>query len=207
MNHSQTALAAIAFSMFAASCAAPESALRTEHGKGSKGSRLAAANKREELDNRYRESLARMFNVARGSSDLAGTAAGILIFPRLISDGFFEPGQHGQGELRTNGRVHSYYRATTRPVGLPIGMRSKALVFLFMTQEALDRFIVGPDWAAGIDDAVAVMAIDAAGVMDAEAARAPLIAFWMSDNDLMISTSLQGVTVSRAGCPAPPARP
>ncbi|MFM9928394.1 hypothetical protein VLK31_35875, partial [Variovorax sp. H27-G14] len=175
-------------------------------GKNSKESRLAAANRREELDNSYRESLTRVFNAACGSSELVGAATGILIFPRLISDGFLEPGQHGQGELRINGVVHSHYRATTRPAGLPIGMRSRAIVFLFMTQEALNRFIAGRGWAAGVDNAVAVMAIDEAGVMNAEAARAPLIAFWMSDNDLMISASLQGTTVSRVDPPDPGAR-
>ncbi|MFM9928438.1 hypothetical protein VLK31_36130, partial [Variovorax sp. H27-G14] len=72
MKHLQTALAAIALSIVAASCASTENALYMGRGKNSKESRLAAANRREELDNSYRESLTRVFNAACGSSELVG---------------------------------------------------------------------------------------------------------------------------------------
>lgn len=60
----------------------------------------------------------------------------VLVFPSVLAAGFGVGGQYGEGSLRVGGRTVGYYSTATGSVGLQIGAQSKAIVFLFMTQDA-----------------------------------------------------------------------
>lgn len=198
MNRLNVALiATVFFSILAAGCTTTE---RTGHARpaiaGAANTPLTPE-KRKELDDGYRASLLRLFDAAEGSTDLVYDAPGILIFPRLISDGLFEGGQHGEGELRINGVVSGYYRTTTRSIGHEIGAKSKSLVILFMTQDALNRFVTGHGWAAGIDPSVKVMSLGADSGNGPDVAPADIMAFMMAGNELMVDATLKNATVAK----------
>jgi lipid-binding SYLF domain-containing protein len=61
--------------------------------------------------------------------------------------------------------------------GLQIGAQTKAIIFLFMTQDALDRFCNGDGWAVGGDATVAVVKVGANGNIDTSTATAPVQPF------------------------------
>jgi lipid-binding SYLF domain-containing protein len=85
----------------------------------------------------------------------------------------------------------------TGSFGFQAGAQSKAIIFLFMTQDALDHFRQGNGWTAGVDANVAVLTIGADGSVDTETAKAPVIGFVMTNGGLMFNISLQGTKVSR----------
>jgi lipid-binding SYLF domain-containing protein len=186
----KTALTAVSLAV-AAGCSSTASVSGPERREGS------TAEGRRSIDAGYHETLERLYATTPGSRELVAKARGVLVFPRVISAGLVVGGAYGEGELRTGGAVDGYYRTTTGSVGWQIGAQSRALVFLFMTQDALDRFRAGNGWAGGVDASVAALKVGANGTLDANAAQAPTVAFVMTNAGLMADLSLQGTKVTR----------
>ncbi|KAA1004296.1 twin-arginine translocation pathway signal [Paraburkholderia panacisoli] len=155
------------------------------------------AEKRHTIDTGVDSTLARLYVAANGSHELVGKARGVLVFPSVIAAGFGVGGQYGEGSLRVGGRTVGYYSTTTGSVGLQIGAQSKAIVFLFMTEDALDRFRNSEGWSVGGDASVAVLKVGANGNVDTTTATAPVEAFVLTNNGLMAGVTLEGTKVTR----------
>jgi lipid-binding SYLF domain-containing protein len=80
---------------------------------------------------------------------------------------------------------------------LQAGAESKALVFMFMTQDALDRFLNGDGWTAGVDASVAVVKFGANGTLDTNTATSAVNAFALTNAGLMAGATVDGTKVSR----------
>jgi lipid-binding SYLF domain-containing protein len=155
------------------------------------------ADSRHAIDAGYQETLDRVYATTPGSRELVAKARGVLVFPRVISAGLVIGGAYGEGQLREHGRVDGYYRTTTGSVGWQIGAQSRALVFLFMTEDSLQRFRDSKGFSGGVDASVAVLKVGANGAIDANAAQAPTIAFVMTNAGLMANLTLEGTKVTR----------
>jgi lipid-binding SYLF domain-containing protein len=152
---------------------------------------------KRDLAEGYDDTLRRLYQTTPSSRELVSKAAGVLVFPRAVSAGLGIGGELGQGELRTHGRHAGYYRTASGSIGLQIGMQSKALVFLFMTQDALNKFTNSQGWSVGADASVALLKVGANGEIDVNIARAPTIAFVMTNAGLMANLTLEGTKVTR----------
>ncbi|SDV51442.1 BPSL1445 family SYLF domain-containing lipoprotein [Chitinasiproducens palmae] len=155
--------------------------------------------KRQEINSGVDSTLARLYTAAPGSRELVAKARGVLVFPSVVAAGFVVGGQYGEGALRVGGATENYYKTLSASVGLQIGAQSKALIFLFMTQEALDRFRNSKGWAVGADASVAVLKIGANGNVDTNSVRAPVQAFVLTNAGLMANLTLEGTKVSPLG--------
>jgi lipid-binding SYLF domain-containing protein len=163
----------------------------------SSASPSANAGKRDIINAGVDSTLARLYENVTGSRELVAKARGVLVFPSVISAGFWIGGQYGEGALRVNGQTTGYYSTVAGSFGLQIGAQSKALVFLFMTQEALDKFLHSQGWAAGADATVAVLKVGANGAVDTSTATGPVEAFVLTNGGLMAGVSLEGTKISR----------
>lgn len=153
---------------------------------------------RRDLDDGARATLRRLYETTPGSRELVSRASGVLVFPRALSAGLWVVGgEIGTGELIVNGRVEGFYRTTTAALGPQIGAQSRALVFLFMSPETLQRFRTSQNWSVGADASVAVLKVGANGEIDVNSARAPMIAFVMTNIGLMANLTLEGTKVTR----------
>ncbi|MCP3727532.1 YSC84-related protein [Paraburkholderia sp. CNPSo 3272] len=119
------------------------------------------------------------------------------MFPSVISAGFWVGGQYGEGALRVVGQTAGYYSSAAGSFGLQIGAQFKALISLFMTQDALDRFRNSEGWAAGVDATVAVLEVGANGDIDTSTAASAAQAFVLTNAGLMAGVSLEGTKVTR----------
>ncbi|WP_175795768.1 BPSL1445 family SYLF domain-containing lipoprotein [Burkholderia anthina] len=155
------------------------------------------ADKRHTIDAGVDSTIARLYTTAKGSRELVGNARGVLVFPSVIAAGFFVGGQYGEGSLRVAGSKVGYYRTTTGSIGLQIGAQSKAIIFLFMTEDALGRFRNSEGWSVGGDASVAVLRVGANGNVDTSTATAPIEAFVLTNNGLMAGVTLEGTKVTR----------
>lgn len=155
------------------------------------------AAKRSEIDSGVDATLARLFNTVDGSRELIGKARGVLVFPSVLAAGFWIGAQYGTGALRVDGRTTGYYSTTGGSFGLQIGAQSKALIFAFMSQEALDSFVNSQGWSAGADATVALATVGANGKVDTSTAMSPVEAFVLTNAGLMAGVSLEGTKVSR----------
>lgn len=198
MNHDLLTLtAAIALSTCAVGCSTTASTSAAPSGSAVTGNGPLSADAKREIDTAYRASMDRFFSTAPGSRELVAKARGVLVFPSVIGAGMVVGGQYGKGELKINGVIDGYYNTAAGSIGWQIGVESRALVFLFMTQDALDRFRAGGGWAGGVDASVALLQVGANGDIDVNAARAPTIAFVMTNTGLMANLSLEGTKITR----------
>ena len=155
------------------------------------------ASKRQSIDASVDGTISRLFTTVKGSRELVSKARGVLVFPSVLQAGFIVGGQYGEGALRVGGASVGYYSTISGSFGLTAGAQSKAIVFLFMTQDSLDSFRNADGWSAGGDASVALVKMGANGAIDTTTATAPVEVFVLTNTGLMADISLQGTKVSR----------
>ena len=156
-----------------------------------------AADLRRSIDADVDGTLQRLYSTVGGSRELVAKASGVLVFPSVLQAGFVVGAQYGKGSLRVGGRTVGYYSTTSGSLGLQAGAQSKALIFLFMTQDALSKFRNSDGWSAGADASVALVRMGANGMVDTTTATKPVQAFVLTNAGLMADASLQGTKISR----------
>jgi lipid-binding SYLF domain-containing protein len=155
------------------------------------------ASRRHSIDADVDGAMSRLFTSVKGSRELVSKARGVLVFPSVLQAGFIVGAQHGDGALRVGGSTVGYYSTTSGSFGLQAGAQSKAIIFLFMTQDSLDTFRNADGWSVGADASVALVKIGANGAVDTTTATAPVQVFVLTNAGLMGDLSLQGTKVSR----------
>lgn len=153
--------------------------------------------RRQSIDASVDGTMSRLFTTVKGSRELVSKARGVLVFPSVLQVGFIVGGQYGEGALRVGGSSVGYYSTISGSFGLQAGAQSKAIIFLFMTQDALDSFRKADGWSAGGDASVALVKMGANGAIDTTTATAPVEVFILTNAGLMADVSLQGTKVSR----------
>lgn len=181
-----------AASLLAAACSTTASTTTTSNDRSADPQR-----RRREIDNRVTETLGRLYREVPGARELAGKANGILVFPSVIAAGLGVGGQYGEGALNVHGVSTGYYNIASVSVGLEIGAQSKAIIFLFLTPDSLEKFRASNGWSVGADASVAVIKVGANGIIDATTARGPIAAFVLTNTGLMANLSLEGTKITR----------
>ncbi|WP_133648833.1 YSC84-related protein [Paraburkholderia flava] len=164
---------------------------------GDQTSSSTDASKRQSINASVDGTISRLYSTVPGSRELVSKARGVLVFPSVLQAGFIVGGQYGEGSLRVGGGTVGYYSTVSGSFGLQAGAQSKAIIFLFMTQDALDKFRNSDGWAVGGDASVALVKMGANGAIDTNTATAPVEVFVMTNAGLMGDLSLAGTKVSR----------
>jgi lipid-binding SYLF domain-containing protein len=155
------------------------------------------ASKRQAIDASVDATLSRLYSTVKGSRELVAKSRGVLVFPEVLQAGFIVGGQTGNGALRVGGSTVGYYNTSSLSVGLQAGAQSKAIVFLFMTQQALDEFRNSDGWAAGAGASVALVKMGANGAVDTNTATAPVQVIVLTNAGLMGDVSINGTKVTK----------
>ena len=155
------------------------------------------SSKKQEIDTSVNATLSRLSSTIPGSRELVSKARGVLVFPSVLAAGLGIGGEYGEGALRVDGRNVDYYSTASASFGLQIGAQSKAVVFLFMTQEALDKFRNSKGWTAGVDASVAVVKAGVNGDIDLNTATQPVNVFVMTNKGLMANLTVEGTKVTK----------
>ena len=153
--------------------------------------------KRQEIDANVNATLSRLSSTIPGSRELLNKARGVLVLPSVLAAGLGIGGEYGEGALRVNGQNVDYYSTASASFGLQIGAQSKAVVFLFMTQEALDKFQNSKGWTAGVDASVAVIKAGVNGDIDLNTVTQPVNVFVMTNKGLMANLTVEGTKVTK----------
>ena len=140
--------------------------------------------------------LSQLAQQTSGSEQLVSSAKGVLVFPSVLSAGLGIGGSHGLGGLRKDGKTVRHYRMTAASVGLLAGARTKTVVYLFMTEDALRNFEDSSGWTIGADASVTVMTVGANAQIDSQSARQPVIGFVLTNAGLMGNLSMDGTRIA-----------
>lgn len=141
--------------------------------------------------------LSRLYQTVPGSRELVSKARGILVFPRVIQAGIGVGGEHGDGALRVGGSTVGFYSTSSASVGATLGVQSKAVIYLFMTEDALAKFRNSSGWSAGGDASVALVKVGANGSIDTTTATKPVQVFVLTNSGLIGDLSLGGTKITK----------
>jgi len=105
--------------------------------------------------------------------------------------------EHGRGELLIGGNVRGEYTTTAASIGWQAGGQSKAVIYVFNTQEALDKFLKSDGWSVGADATVAAGKIGANGNIDSTSYDAPVSSYVLTNAGLEAGVALGGSKITR----------
>ena len=151
---------------------------------------------RASIDAQVDASLSKLYQTVPGSREMVSKSAGVLVFPSVVGASLGVGAEYGRGSLRTGGRTQAYYSTTAGSIGFQAGAQSKAVIYLFNTQEALTKFRNSKGWTAGADATVAVANIGANGSVDTNTVRQPVVGFVLTNVGLEAGVSISGAKIS-----------
>ncbi len=156
----------------------------------------SAASSRASIDAQVDAALSKLYNSVKGSREMVASSAGVLVFPAVVGASMGVGAEYGRGALRVNGRTQSYYSTTAGSIGFQAGAQSKAVIYVFNTPAALDKFRSSKGWTAGADATVAAATIGANGSIDTNTVRQPVVGFVLTNVGLEAGVSLSGAKIT-----------
>jgi lipid-binding SYLF domain-containing protein len=155
------------------------------------------ARTKAQIDASADRALAHFYKLNPKHKELADKAAGILIFGRVTKGGAGVAGEFGEGALRIHGATADYYSVTSASVGLTLGYARHSEVILFMTQDALDKFMKSQDWSAGADTSFALVSKGSGGQYDTATLNKPILGFIFGEKGLIGDLSFEGSKITK----------
>ena len=162
-----------------------------------KGAGSTPEEKRAEINRGVDATLTQLYSSVPGSRELVAKSRGVLVFPSVIQAGFGIGGEYGEGALRIDGATTGYYSTAAGSFGFQAGAQSKALIYLFMTQEALDKFRNSNGWTAGADASVSLIKVGANGTIDTASVSNSVNAFALTNAGLFGGVTINGSKISK----------
>ncbi|QTD44084.1 BPSL1445 family SYLF domain-containing lipoprotein [Ottowia testudinis] len=161
------------------------------------GSEASGPTARAAMDRDADATLSRLYSTVPGTREMVQRAAGVLVFPAVVGGSFVVGAEHGRGALREGGRTTGYYSTTAGSIGFQAGGQSKAVVYVFNTAEALQKFKNSNGWTAGADATVAVGKIGANGSVDTETVKQAVSSFILTNVGLEAGAAVGAAKVTR----------
>lgn len=149
------------------------------------------------VDARVDRALVALYGKVPGSADLAAKAKGKLVFPSVVKGAAGVGGEFGRGALLVNDETVAYYQTLPASFGLQLGGQSRSIVFMFMTDQALQDFENSNGWQVGGNASATLVTVGANLQVDSTTLRQPVLAFVYGNTGLMYDASVQGTKVTR----------
>ena len=162
-----------------------------------KGAEASGPTARAAIDREVDATLSRLYSTVPGTRELVQRSAGVLVFPSVVGGSFVVGAEYGKGALREGGTTTGYYSTTAGSIGFQAGGQSKAVVYVFNTGEALQKFKASNGWTAGADATVAVGKIGANGSVDTETMKQAVSSFILTNVGLEAGASVGAAKVTR----------
>ena len=162
-----------------------------------KGAEASGPTARAAMDRDVDATLSRLYSTVPGTRELVQRSAGVLVFPSVVGGSFVVGAEYGKGALREGGTTTGYYSTTAGSIGFQAGGQSKAVIYVFNTGEALQKFKASNGWTAGADATVAVGKIGANGSVDTETMKQAVSSFILTNVGLEAGASVGAAKVTR----------
>lgn len=151
----------------------------------------------KEIDAGVDDSLEKFYKKIGEAKDLGKIAEGILVFPSVIKAGFGIGGEYGEGALRVKGKTVDYYSTAAASIGFQLGVQSKTVILMFMSEKTLKNFRDSKGWEIGVDASVALIEVGAGGSLDTTKLKKPILGFVVDQKGLMYNLTLEGSKMTK----------
>lgn len=162
-----------------------------------KGAEASGPTARAAMERDVDATLSRLYSTVPGTREMVQRSAGVLVFPAVVGGSFVVGAEYGKGALREGGTTTGYYSTTAGSIGFQAGGQSKAVIYVFNTGEALQKFKASNGWTAGADATVAVGKIGANGSVDTETMKQAVSSFILTNVGLEAGASVGAAKVTR----------
>lgn len=160
------------------------------------GTASTPSSARHAIDADVDAALSKLYNTVPGSRELVARSAATLVFPSVISASLGLGAEYGRGALREGSRTVGYYSTTAGSVGWQAGAQSRAVIYVFSTRDALEKFRASKGWTVGADATVALATVGANGQIDSNTVRQPVVGYVLTNAGLEAGVALQGAKIS-----------
>ena len=97
------------------------------------------------------ETTQKFYEEFKGGDELLRKAEAYLVFPKVYEGGLIVGAKYGFGALVKNNSIAKYYKIFSTSVGLQAGIQNYSLIVVFLTKEALKKFINKEEWKISAD--------------------------------------------------------
>ena len=150
-----------------------------------------------EINAKVNATLRSFVNQNPSARELGRKAAGFLVFPSVIKAGIGLGGEYGEGVLIIKGNPAGYYNLVSASLGFQLGLQSRSVIIMFMTEKSLAGFRNADGWKFGVDGSIVLVTVGAGGAIDTDTVTRPIIGFVLDPQGLMYNLSLEGSKISR----------
>jgi len=124
-------------------------------------------------------------------------AKGVLVIPNVKKVGFVVAGQWGTGALRIGGSNVDYYTMKAGSAGFQAGYQKANFVFIFFTDDSLNKFRAGEGWTVGAEAGLTLVEVGAGASADTLKSQNAVAGFAFGKEGLMAGWSAKGTKFSR----------
>lgn len=156
----------------------------------------AHAKTAEEIDVSVDAALSQFKRDIKGGDEYLEAAKGVLVVPEVTKIGFVLGAQWGEGALRIGDETAGYYKMEAGSFGFQAGYQKADFVFIFFTDEALNKFLDSRGWTAGVDTGVTIVEASVGLSVDTLKDRAGVAGFAVGKEGLMGGWSAKGTKIT-----------
>ncbi|KAA0889954.1 YSC84-related protein [Pusillimonas sp. ANT_WB101] len=157
----------------------------------------AAADSQSEINGKVATALDAFHKEVPGAKEYLKQAKGVLIIPDVKKVGFVIAAQWGTGALQEAGRTVGYYKMEAGSAGFQAGYQKADFVFIFFTQEALNKFRSGDGFTVGAEAGLTLVTVGTGVAADTLKNQTAVAAFAFGKEGLMAGWSAKGTKFTR----------
>jgi len=146
----------------------------------------------EEINIRVNATIKRFCKEVPGGNEFLEKSKGVLVFPNVVKAGIAIGGEYGEGSLRVADKTVEYYSTAAASIGFQLGVQSKSILLIFLTNEALSNFRKNKGWKAGVDGSIAVLKWGVGEDINSLDIKDPIVGFIFSNKGLMFNLTIEG---------------
>lgn len=150
-----------------------------------------------EIDAKVATALTEFRRDVKGANDYLKEAKAVLIVPDVKKVGFVVAAQWGTGALRVGGRTVAYYKMDAGSAGFQAGYQKADYVFIFFTQDAINKFRQGEGWTVGAEAGLTFVEVGTGVSADTLKSQNAVAGFAFGKEGLMAGWSAKGTKFTR----------
>lgn len=150
-----------------------------------------------EVDQHVQAALRRFKEKVKEAPEYLEMAKAVLVVPEVKKVGLVAGGQWGEGALREQGKPTAYYKMKSASVGLTAGYEEADFVFVFFTDEAVEKFKASNRFNVGANAGVTMVKKEANVSANTLKNKAPIAGFAFGEKGLMGDVSVEGTKFKR----------
>lgn len=157
----------------------------------------AAAASKKEIDAKADKALEALFKSIPDTRKIGEKAKGVLIFPEIYKAGLIIGGSFGEGVMRVDGKVDSYYTSTSASYGLQIGGTRFGYIMFLMDAASVDYIKRTDGWEVGVGPSLVVADAKFASKFSTTTAEKGIIVFFVNQEGAFAGAGIEGTKITR----------